>query len=1712
MTHLPRLIMTCLSMLLLSSTAAWADDFIVERAVGLAQMDSWADISRFQWQEIDHGIQDNKEEMEALINLFYDPAPKDTVGFYNQIYQARDNQYIVLRLDKAKGKRPFYVKVTVTQSAANTSRSTTKLYTAENYVYIMPPIGETQLEVKIWPQGEGEETAKSYTFNGHSYGSLSVRSVMLDKSRIVPGDYDLQLIHYDSKTEKSDTSYICDLQPDKLYTFYTYDKGDLVEAYLMADHFKRIKLQTDSWARDVVTHVSDNSVTVMTGPKMPYRQHKRLDAPNPTYLDSRLFSHHDTLWVNLYLDNIPSHDANGLTMNAVLADFDNNPTGDHLLTWGKDPLTQRLYILTDGEPCTIECYRDGYLPKLTMYPGSYDHMTGVISGQSEEVDIYLEPLAAPITSPTATSAVLSTLTPTLDCRGNYYVSSIQEADILPFMLNEYIPYDEYGSHKDTMKIANGMMLESYVKLKVAVVAPYNAQNTGVVTLKKAETAEENAILKESLDGKSTGIYSSFFDYSYWASDFDLREYLAPNTFGRPAIAFDGTIVRQLPILANVFIDTEEMKRETTDALKEEFNGNEATDEGNKWISAVDPNGNTGFNARVPLVMPFYTRVALDLDFFRAKKLSLSVAFGAGFFQDFIKGQNNFDDEYWKKMKVTVGNSDMNGTGEAIDLSNAFNDIDKDEDSKIFEPSITAEAWAEAYVKLSVPYLDLITGKGRTWKQWTLGLSFIDEIGVRGELNAGISARFDLTQLFTGLAANYSNCPPFLSDLAGYYSKVGGNFLKEIFGVQLTGGLGLAVNVNLGIFSFKNESQDFAPWKTHIIGLRFFGQAYANLQLKAKVNLMSLASVDAGITGGAGINFKYAGGSRLDFRKKFSGSAYSWYAGFGVYCKIKALGWSKYFPAELGRLEPQQRLIVPKNYENPFSKNFTKYLSGLDDPDEKKSVSHRAFGNAKTSLPGTFMTDLVDFGQPVKFIAGGDSIIYQGAYENPNDYCVEVASTGAPIYLSDYRLGGCTGYDAASVPGTDLVVLEQATGQISQEDLEDSLKLDKTVNRASRVYSVYYTKKHAGTKWYKPKPIYSSTETTSFQPRVAVADNGTGVAIWQEGLIDKGSWVGANDTVQLSDLVMTGHLMLSRFDGNETWSAPVPLMAVNGSCTLKDYSVTYDGSTAFIIARKATGENSYENICMTVDAANHITTLPLDHSSELMRIRRVDNHNLLAWVAPTDSSELSSCFYVKSYGMDGKPDNAINTMLILNKTKVEEFRIVPDLQAKSMNNVALLWKERSLSNDSTTTQLMASRLVPQQDGSFGLGTPITTVRLSDANTIYGFDGYMTDEKMQVCYIAVDSLGYSQLNKTAAYFGNAFSYTVAFDTDNNQAFQCDKDEITLLITVNNHGTSTINECVLTIANQQYPLDMTIPAGTSAQQRVVIPYKIGTGVNTTLNVKYDDVLGIQEKSYARYLARKRDRLNGRRAATLTAEEKAEDATYEKHTAMFFPYRPRLECFVVAQRVDKNGDNYITICVRNHTRRSLVGDFAIIVGLKEHPYSSFAYKGTGQSDYETKMLFSNAADMREGDSYMKDYGSYRAGYVTIKVSGVSDKKDMYVGGTLIYKEPNTGLYIRLIPQTYSGSDNCGVVTLYPTSEAAAVEKVYSNDDTQAHLHVSHQAGQLVVTGAKAGQQVRLYEASGVIIARCQADQNGRATFTAPSISGVGLVSSDKETVKFVY
>ena len=72
----------------------FADDFTVERAVNLGQLDSWADISKFQWQEIDHVVQDNREEMDALKTAVLRPCTKGYRRLLQpDLYSSRQSVY-----------------------------------------------------------------------------------------------------------------------------------------------------------------------------------------------------------------------------------------------------------------------------------------------------------------------------------------------------------------------------------------------------------------------------------------------------------------------------------------------------------------------------------------------------------------------------------------------------------------------------------------------------------------------------------------------------------------------------------------------------------------------------------------------------------------------------------------------------------------------------------------------------------------------------------------------------------------------------------------------------------------------------------------------------------------------------------------------------------------------------------------------------------------------------------------------------------------------------------------------------------------------------------------------------------------------------------------------------------------------------------------------------------------------------------------------------------------------------------------------------------------------------------------------------------------------------------------------------------------------------------------------------------------------------------
>ena len=80
------------------------------------------------------------------------------------------------------------------------------------------------------------------------------------------------------------------------------------------------------------------------------------------------------------------------------------------------------------------------------------------------------------------------------------------------------------------------------------------------------------------------------------------------------------------------------------------------------------------------------------------------------------------------------------------------------------------------------------------------------------------------------------------------------------------------------------------------------------------------------------------------------------------------------------------------------------------------------------------------------------------------------------------------------------------------------------------------------------------------------------------------------------------------------------------------------------------------------------------------------------------------------------------------------------------------------------------------------------------------------------------------------------------------------------------------------------------------------------------------------------------------------------------------------------------------------------------------------------------------------------------------------------------------------------------------SVNRVFSNGDKASRMHVSRSGNNLVVSGVKAGEYVRLYQANGTVLARKTAGDDGKAVFPVMQHSGVVLISSGNETVKFAY
>ena len=1686
-------------------------DFTVEYASNLSSLDSWSDISKFQWKTIDHGVIDNGDEMKRLIEVVKDAAPKDTVGFYKQFFDARDNQYIVLRMDQAKAQRLFHVRVKSIASTTDPSMNTSKTYSTRDYIYISPVRGEQQIEIKVWPFGQGEETAKIITFHGHSYGSRGARSVMLDRSRMVPGKYDLQYVQIDDETAKTDTVTISDLQPGKLYTFYDYLMNPIVEAWLRVDGFKRMKINVNRWAEDLVTHFDDGNIGVMTGSQMPFLKHKWLEAPNPSYLDTRLFAPHDTLWVNVFFNGQPLKNITNLVMNVTLLNQDKTPKSDERVSWGQKD--GRFYVVSYGDPCAIEAYIKGYAPKVVYSRGAYDPTTGWLYPDEGDMSIFLESTRMPDSGLLISNMELSSLQYVEGKRNDYYLASIARLDLLTQPVTSVVDYDEYASRMDEKKYVDGTIYDRLAELDVTFTAKNDKMPGDRLYLRKDKSAEDNKIKVEKLEGEARKVHFPSFDYAYWDAKFSLINYLDTNKTGRPYLAIDEQEIRKLPILRNLYTDIDEMKKKQEEEAKKKIQPDEEAEK--KGSDHLDAFKKFNISFKFPMAPPpLYVRTGVDIDLVKSKKVSVFGAIGIGIDFDFLDSDgatNKWKDGYkglgpdnrlgaFNKDKINLRSTDENDNIQDTswkDFSGKF--TPQADDSKMFVAK--AGAQLELFTQVTIPLFCSVNDLAN--------LRFLDEININGKAYLNLGARLSILDFASWAAGKIGRGQDAVNWLQN--NKIAKRILKLFdSGIELN--FNTLVTAKAGLYSYDDGTGHINILESHILGASFQARVDASLRLGLKLDAY-FAGVEGGLMGAAGVYIKGSVGDRLTFDRPFNGFAWSYRAGFGLYYRAHAFLWTARDEVMWGGIDYKPaELLGNKTNSNPFHPDYKNYMAT-----GKKKAPART-----RRLPGDFVAKDVDTTYPIRFLSGGDSIVYKANSSSPNSRYLRVVSTGNPAIISDYLSGGSADYHSASSSNFDMVVFEQATKKFSDADSAPSeSNLADCVIRNGSAFNIYYSMKKAGGRWYSPKPINVDSYRTSMRPRVALDDNGNAAAIWQEGYLNRDATLSYQEQQDIANLVLNGDLVLSRFNGTD-WSKPVSLLRLNRKLKLAEYQLTVKNGEVFVAAIEILPDDVVKPVFIHVSADDKVTVTdaPMADNSKF-ELRRVGNHNVLAQMVDLGQTENNLRIALNSYDMKGQADGQLCSSVDAGDNIISNFHLVTDQNAKSLNNLGLMWMQSMPSDDSQSVNstLKAARLVP--DGNnMHVGTPLVMAEITGDTPVYDFDGYMTNEKINGCYLVSDANGGTKINRVTSYFENQFSYSILFDKSENQTISSSAQsdaQTNFIVQVNNLGTSTINHCELTVegVDKPIPLHLVVPAGASCQERVSIPYRSGNTINTSMTVTYDDVLGLQKKQLPRFLARREKRMFARRRGmTYTDEHSDEDAIYEQNINSLYPDIPELECYALSQTIDEDGTNRFVVRVKNTHKRQMPSSYVVVLQVGDEAESSRYTLETakgfifGRNDYVSTVPNDDDPDFWEGVGFFQPRNDYEMEDIVVKIPHVTETKPLYLRAVVRAFDEK----FNFIPIT--GGDKgqeFAVVTVYPSNETTSVKNVYEEGDSQASLHVNVVGSQVEVSGAQPGEDVRLYLSNGMIMARQKASADGKAVFAMSRVKrGVFLLSNKNETVKF--
>ena len=987
----------------------------------------------------------------------------------------------------------------------------------------------------------------------------------------------------------------------------------------------------------------------------------------------------------------------------------------------------------------IEVVADGYEPMLTtMYLWNYQYNSPENKGKPRRHTIVLQQSSEGLKNLT-----FETLLRQGNVKDNKMEATINTIDLLTTDQGDVLNYSETADYKDAVKHVEDPRYgnEGWTGTKYARLTGYMPYQ-GSLDLKLTDGSGTMQVLPTIRDFNQSTFTT--FSQNYCMFDFDLTDQIAPGTAVQPVLKNGETTLAELPSLHNQTIDLIALSEANNVSLP--TNAIDLTrvdnDAANNGIDMKDMNkAFDKFSFQMPPVLPFTVNIERNGDYFLVRAVCERNFIPGGKVMDAL---NKLDDlQYFDGLYQSC-----------MDAVKSAKPVDDDFFANI--PRIPSAFCGIKGFLSGIGYINREKG--------TLEINFYDG-GVTFEASASASAR----------------CSFF----------IGG------FGVSLDAKMAMTMAlVNRAAAQGEVATLpriDFVL--DHQCRMKVCAWAYAGIDIW-------IAKATVGVRGGACIDLRARSILPTYGEVHHSGLKASFQAAMEAYAEVRVLWWKKKKSWKIFNVN--KTFLKPNNVSNPLHPNYKEDLFSFSQQNVTKSyrkLKRRALGDLGSLR---IISDVSGMARPT-YMLGGTDILFNNlnTASDYNDDRLQVHSSSGNDDLCVVQQGdnelNAPMYDFAEARkgNAEVVAFEQVDETIDKDWLEAFDEEDQTKAVSERT-SIYVVRRDYSdnTRWSAPEKVSDSQQgIASITPAVAidVQNGGDMVVIWQQGK------VMFNDE---GDRYIDGSLMLSRYKGWPGWSEPVEIKRLNRRSVPTDYQVTMKGGEVLVMMTLKQDVNNPDKgatvVYLNVDADNKVRERYTMLEGSKPQMVNVNGTNMVGFLQQKsgDSEEglTGRDIVLSTVNMKGEPTGELSCSMGMDRRMVNDFRIIADDDATSLDDVALLWtqsdQEGTTDYDTgTTTLTVMNRLYTSKLNSYNdqlyLTKPQEIATIPEDVKMVSMDGYLDGLDMKVAFcVANDDEGAAVLEKQVTFEDNIETHIwTTFHQSHQDTYDIDVEVI-------NNGFSPVN----------------------------------------------------------------------------------------------------------------------------------------------------------------------------------------------------------------------------------------------------------------------------------------------------------------------------------